>query len=272
MADILKRGLAPITDAAWAEIDRQAKTILKGNLSARAVVDMDGPHDWSLAAVNLGGVEPGKGELVKGVAWSTRKVLPLIEVTASFTLSAGDLDNLSRGGKTPELAPVVAAAQKIALCEEAAVYLGFKPAGIGGMLAETGNKAVTLPADADGFVKAVETGIHQIQSNGIGGPFDLVLGRAPYQTLAIGSEKGYPLKNRIQDLLGGGAIRWSPALVGGALVSRRGGDFELTVGQDFSIGYTGQNGDQVSFMLTESFTFRVLEPAAAVELKTAAKR
>jgi uncharacterized linocin/CFP29 family protein len=272
MTDMLKRGLAPITDAAWAEIDQQATTILKGNLSARAVVDMDGPHGWGLGAVNLGGVAPGKGELVKGVSWTMRKVLPLIEITAPFALSAGDLDNIARGGKTPELAPVVAAAQKAALCEEKAVYLGFEPAGIGGILADTENAAVTLPADADGFVKAVETGIHQIQSNGIGGPFDLVLGRAPYQALAVGSEKGYPLKNRVQDLLGGGAIRWSPALAGGALVSKRGGDFELTLGQDFSIGYTGQSGDTVSFMLTESFTFRALEPAAAVELKAAARR
>jgi uncharacterized linocin/CFP29 family protein len=51
------------------------------------------------------------------------------------------------------------------------------------------------------------------------------------------------------------------------VVARRGGDFELTVGQDWSIGYKGHDKENVDLYLTESFTFRVLEPAAACELK-----
>lgn len=51
------------------------------------------------------------------------------------------------------------------------------------------------------------------------------------------------------------------------MISRRGGDFLLTIGQDFSIGYTSHNKDTVELYLTESMTFQVLEPAAAVEFK-----
>jgi hypothetical protein len=36
------------------------------------------------------------------------------------------------------------------------------------------------------------------------------------------------------------------------------------LGQDFSVGYASHDRDKVELYLTESFTFRVLEPAAAV--------
>jgi uncharacterized linocin/CFP29 family protein len=44
----------------------------------------------------------------------------------------------------------------------------------------------------------------------------------------------------------------------------RGGDFELTCGQDFALGYNGYDGASVEFYLEESITFRVLQPEAAV--------
>jgi uncharacterized linocin/CFP29 family protein len=46
----------------------------------------------------------------------------------------------------------------------------------------------------------------------------------------------------------------------------RGGDFELSVGQDFSIGYLDHTATTVSLYLQESMTFRVLSPEAAVPL------
>ncbi|HPC23846.1 MAG TPA: family 1 encapsulin nanocompartment shell protein, partial [Phycisphaerae bacterium] len=64
-----------------------------------------------------------------------------------------------------------------------------------------------------------------------------------------------------------GDILWSPALDGGLLLSKRGGDFEMTVGQDIVIGYAHHDRYKVELYLTESFTFRVLEPLAAVALR-----
>jgi uncharacterized linocin/CFP29 family protein len=48
------------------------------------------------------------------------------------------------------------------------------------------------------------------------------------------------------------------------VASQRGGDFELTVGEDFSLGYLEHSGAAVRLYLQESFTFRVLSPEAAV--------
>ncbi|MFH1740568.1 MAG: family 1 encapsulin nanocompartment shell protein, partial [bacterium] len=106
-----------------------------------------------------------------------------------------------------------------------------------------------------------------LQLSGIGGPYDLVLGTAPYHALNQQSTRGgYPLKRFIVDMLQGQII-WSPVLESGVLLSKRGGDFELIVGQDISIGYAAHSRKNVELYLTESLTFRVLEPAASVELK-----
>ncbi|MGH8741657.1 MAG: encapsulin, partial [Burkholderiales bacterium] len=68
-----------------------------------------------------------------------------------------------------------------------------------------------------------------------------------------------------------GPIVWAPAIDGAAVLSLRGGDFELTVGADFSIAYLEHSASSVRLGLQESFTFRVLSPEAVVPLSYAAK-
>jgi uncharacterized linocin/CFP29 family protein len=63
-----------------------------------------------------------------------------------------------------------------------------------------------------------------------------------------------------------GPIVWAPALQGALVLSMRGGDFELVVGQDVSVGYLDHDRNRVSLYLEESFTFRLLSPEAAVPL------
>lgn len=267
MSSLLKRELAPISAAVWDMIDEEAARILKGNLSARRFVDFDGPHGLAAAAVNLGTVKPISAQVVKGVTWGAREVLPLVEIKAEFSLSLADLEQVERGGATPDLAPVVAAAQDAAFFEEKAIYFGLPQVGGQGVLADSKHKPVTLPKNSPGYPAAVEAAVYAIQQEGIGGPYYLILGDDPYQTLAIGDSHGYPLRKRVADLLYGGPIHWSPVIEGGAVISGRGGDYELTVGQDYAIGYSGCDGDTVKLFLSASFAFRVLEPAAAVALK-----
>ena len=85
------------------------------------------------------------------------------------------------------------------------------------------------------------------------------------QVLAA-AEDGYPLAKRLTEQVLDGPLVRAPAIEGGVLLSVRGGDYELTVGQDLSIGYAAHDPTTVELYLTESFTFRVLEAAAAVRL------
>jgi uncharacterized linocin/CFP29 family protein len=53
MNDLL-RGLAPISAAAWAEIEAEAKRALKQMLVARKLVDFRGLLGWDVSALGLG--------------------------------------------------------------------------------------------------------------------------------------------------------------------------------------------------------------------------
>ncbi|MBI1753524.1 MAG: bacteriocin family protein [Acidobacteria bacterium] len=266
MADLLRREMAPIVDEAWKEIELQSSRILKGNLSARKVVDFLGPYGWKHAAINLGRLEIGPESATDGVAWGLHKVLPLVEIRVPFTLGIWELDDVARGAKNPDLESLKAAARKAALFEESALYWGFEEAGIQGLLQSSSHPPVSLSPDRGRLTESVELALLAIQEAEIGGPYALVLGSEPYKWLMAGESNSYPLRKRIEALITGG-IHWSPVLEGGAVLSRRGGDFEMSVGQDLAIGYKIHQAREVELYFTESFTFRVLEPAAAVALK-----
>jgi uncharacterized linocin/CFP29 family protein len=53
------------------------------------------------------------------------------------------------------------------------------------------------------------------------------------------------------------------------VLTTRGGDFELHIGQDISIGYLSHNDDAVRLYLQETFTFLPLTAEAAVVLAPA---
>jgi uncharacterized linocin/CFP29 family protein len=77
--------------------------------------------------------------------------------------------------------------------------------------------------------------------------------------------EGYPLTKQVEAIVDRPMIR-AVALEAAVVLSLRGGDYELWIGQDLSIGYAHHDKKDVELYLTESFTFRVLEPGAAVPL------
>ncbi len=265
MPDILRRQHAPIADAAWSELDEAAGDILRGMLTGRKIVDFSGPHGWEFASVNLGQVELAKKN-AEGVGWGVRQVQPLIEYRIPFTLKQWEIDDLVRGKKDVDLDALEQAAQKAARMEDTAVFQGFKEGGIQGLSEAKAHKSIKLPTNAEQYVSAVAKGVQAIFEAGVGGPFALVLGTDPYFTLMQSAKTGYPAHRSVRDVLDGGPILRTPVLKGGLLVSTRGGDFELTVGKDLSIGYSSHDSEALHFVLTESFTFRILEPKAVVNL------
>ena len=76
---------------------------------------------------------------------------------------------------------------------------------------------------------------------------------------------GYPVLEHLR-LIAGGPVLWAPAVDGAVVMSTRGDDYELTVGQDAAIGYAEHDNGRVHLYLEESFTFQVLTPEAAVHL------
>ena len=93
----LRREQAPISAGAWEEIDAEATRTLQMNLAARRLMDFRGPLGWETSAVNLGRVEALKAVPHEGVTAVQRRVLPLVELRADFTLSRTELANVDRG-------------------------------------------------------------------------------------------------------------------------------------------------------------------------------
>jgi uncharacterized linocin/CFP29 family protein len=266
----LHRELAPITEEAWSAIDNEAKERLSTFLAARKLVDFSGPHGWTHASVNLGRVTALSSSPAAGVAAAAREVQPLVELRTELTLPRAVIDSIARGAPDPDLDPVVDAARRMAFAEDNLVFNGFGAGGVKGLAQASPHAALAMPSDFDRFPTAVAQAIGVLREAGVGGPYALALGPDPYTSLTETSYGGYPVLNHVRLLLEGPLV-WAPAVECAVVLSMRGGDFELTSGEDLSIGYLTHDAGAVRLFLEESLTFRVLAPEAAVNITAAAR-
>lgn len=265
--DLLKRELAPITGEAWEQIDDEARRVLKLHLAGRKLVDFSGPHGWHLGAVNTGRLKQIESTPPEKVAHAIRDVKPLIELRSSFTLQTLELDYAARGADDLDLDPVIAAAERIARAEDSAIFRGFSAGGITGIIEASPHAPVEVKSPSE-WPRAVSRAKEALRLSGVNGPYALAAGPAAYAELTSEGDDGYPLRKRLEESIAEGSLVWAPALEEGAvLLSTRGGDYELTVGQDLSVGYSSHTKVEVELFITESFTFRVLENKAAVLLR-----
>jgi len=262
--DLLKRRLAPILPEAWELIDEEAKRVLELHLAGRKLVDFNGPFGWKYAAVNTGHLALLGDKPSDDVNLGLRRVQPLVEMRVPIKLDIMQLDTVARGAEDPDLSPVVSAAQRTAVVEDDAIFNGLERAGIQGILPSSPHETVRLPAEVRELPKALLDAKEILRKAGIGGPYAVVLDADLHEKVYAAAEDGRPLAKRIEQTVA--PIVRAAAIRGAALMSVRGGDYELTVGQDLSIGYAYHSKHEVELYLTESFTFRVLEPAAAVRL------
>ena len=97
------------------------------------------------------------------------------------------------------------------------------------------------------------------------GPYSLLLSADAWTAVSETSDHGYPVLEHLRRLLDGDII-WAPAIDGALLLSCRGGDYELRLGQDLSIGYLSHDADSVELYFTESFTFAAYTTEASVPI------
>ncbi len=265
----LHRHLAPISDEAWEQIEQEASRTLKRHLSARHVVDVVGPQGFDVSSVGTGHLKPiaSPGE---GVQTRQREVMPFVELRVPFQLTREAIDDVARGSEDSDWWPVKEAAQKIAFAEERAVYEGYAAAGIQGMREGASNPPLTLPASMKAYPDVVAKAVSALKLAGCNGPYAVILGADAYTAASGGSDDGYSVFHHVEWEVDGG-IFWAPAIQGGFVVTTRGGDFELDLGQDFSIGYLSHSSTTVELYLQETFTFRIRTSEAAVALSPLAK-
>lgn len=259
----LHRELAPISDAAWEDLEAEARRTFTRHVAGRRVVDVVGPTGESLAAVGTGKVSP-VAPPADGVRAQVRLAQPLVELRVPFTVDRQSVDDVERGRKDPDWQPVKDAAKQIAFAEDRAIFEGFAAAGIEGVRAGISNESVALPTEIRDYPTAVTQALTELRLAGVDGPIALLLSADLYTAVTETSDHGYPIREHLARVVDD--IIWAPAIDGAFLLSTRGGDYELHLGQDLSIGYLSHDAASVQLYFQESLTFIVQTSEAGVAL------
>jgi uncharacterized linocin/CFP29 family protein len=260
----LYRELAPVSAAAWDQIEDEAKRTFALHAAARKAVDVTGPDGLGLAGIGTGhatAIEP-PGD---GITAALRDWRPVVELRVPFTLSREEIDSVERGALDADWQPVKDAAKKIAFAEDRAVFDGYAAARVSGIRPAASNPSLVLPGEPRDYPDLVSKALSELRLAGVAGPYSLLLSADAYTAVSETSDHGYPILEHLRRLLDGDII-WAPAIEGAVLLSCRGGDYELRIGQDLSIGYLDHDADSVRLYFTESFTFAAYTSEASVAI------
>jgi uncharacterized linocin/CFP29 family protein len=260
----LYRELAPVSAAAWASIEEEAKRTFALHCAGRKVVDVTGPDGATLAGAGTGQLTaidpPGDGVIAGLRAWR-----PVVQLRVPFTLERAAIDSVERGALDADWQPVKDAARKIAFAEDRAIVDGYAAAQITGVREASSNTPLTLPADVRDYPDVVTKAVSALRLAGVAGPYSLLLSAEAYTAVSETSDHGYPIHEHIDRVIDGDII-WAPAISGALLLSARGGDFELRLGEDLAIGYLSHDGDHVKLYFQESLSFAVYTTEASVSI------
>ena len=198
----LHRELAPISAAAWADLEAEARRTFKRNVAARRIVDVPDPAGSELAAVATGHLDP-VAPPADGVTARTRRSQPVVELRVPFTVDRGQVDDVERGAKDADWQPVKDAARRLAFAEDHAIFEGYPAAGIAGIRAESSNPGLTLPAEVRDYPDIVSQAISALRLAGVDGAYSLALSAAAYTAVSETSDHGYPIHEHLARLLDG---------------------------------------------------------------------
>jgi uncharacterized linocin/CFP29 family protein len=258
------RELAPISDAAWSQIEEETSRTIKRYLAGRRVVDVQGPSGVATSAIGTGHVRnvaaPGDGILAR-----QREAKALVELRVPFELDRQQIDDVERGADDSDWQPAKDAARLLAFAEDRAIFEGYAAGGISGIREGTSNPVMPLPADIRGYPDAIAQALSQLRLVGVNGPYSVLLSADAYTGLSETSDHGYPVLEHVKRLVDGQII-WAPAISGAFVLTTRGGDFGLYIGEDVSIGYLSHDDETVRLYLEETFTFLLLTTEASVAL------
>ena len=166
-----------------------------------------------------------------------RLLLPLVELRSAFALARSELDAAERGATDLDLDPVIDAAGPAALAEDGSYSTASATPESAASPSTSPHEVIPITDDYDRYPEHVAKAVAALRAADIAGPYAdrsrlTVLHRRDRDLRT----RGYPVIEHLRQILGGPVV-WAPAVEGAMVLSQRGGDFELTVGEDFSIGY-----------------------------------
>ena len=259
----LRRNAAPLSQKAWKEIDDIALSMFKQTVVARRIVDFNGPRGWDHIGTQSGTFKAAPAPKIAGkVKYSIPDVMLLTELRANFTVSWADIDIFERVGPALESKTIEEAARDMAMAEDALVLYGSD--GTPGLLSpkETPRVKTSDWSQPGRLVADMLAAVEQLDTLSVKGPYEAVLSPHHYYAYLRQTGEGgvYPAAKQLGIVIA--KVYSSPAIEGAALFSARGGDFMITVGGDFTVGYRAHDDKSVHLFAVETIAAQVLTPEA----------
>ena len=194
----LYRDLAPVTEAAWEEIELEATRTFKRHIAGRRVVDVSEPGGPVTAAVSTGRLARRRASPTDGVVAHLRASKPLVRLRVPFTLSRYEIDDVERGANDSDWDPVKEAAKKLAFVEDRTIFEGYAAASIEGIRSASSNKSLTLPEDPREIPDAITQALSELRLAGVDGPYSVLLSADVYTKVSETTEHGYPIREHLE--------------------------------------------------------------------------
>jgi len=259
----LRRSAAPLSGKVWKEIDDIAGTMFKQTIVARRIADFDGPRGWNHVATQLGTFRSAQAPRSSGkVRFSIPDVLLLTELRADFQLPWADIDIFERVGPRLESKSIENAAKEIGLAEDALIFFGSSTGP--GLVTDKDTPRIALSdwSMPGRVVTDLLGAVQRLDTLGVKGPYEAVLSSQHYYSYLRQTGDGgvYPAAKQLGIVIE--KVHHSPVIDGAVLFSTRGGDFLITVGGDFTVGYRWHDETAVHLFCVETIAAQLLTPEA----------
>ena len=258
----LNRETSPISAAVWSQIDGVFAPMLSQRLKLRSAVGFS-PVPFETDAIPTGNLKPLSAS--NGVELSVREPVRMIELRYEFDLPKSVVEAFKRDKPDFDDTVFKKASNHFSAAENALILEGVKEAGIEGILKNIPRKPIHAK-NTKGLVDAVASMMATFGGDFVEGPYKLVLSTATLIKMVGESEGGVSIKSRIENLLGANFFVVCEGIGDDKILalSQRGGDFAFYNALDVSLGYAGEKEGSYTLFLTESCTFRIVTPEAAL--------
>jgi len=262
---VLNRKDAPFADKVWEKIDQAVVGAAKSQLSARRLLQIEGPYGLGIKSIP-GADKPVEAKgLVEGATLASSAETPLVVVQSSFKLAARDVVAFEQTGLPFDLGVVARAAIACARQEDALLYNGVKSLGLDGLLGLKGALSSKLKnwKEVGSAVEDVIQAVTRLDDAGFHGPYALALAPALYNLLYRRYPQGYGTElEHLKVIASEGVVKAQGINAGGVLLASGPQYATIVLGQDLMAGYVGPEDGNLLFTVLETIALRCVEPAA----------
>jgi uncharacterized linocin/CFP29 family protein len=260
----LQRSDAPFDPKVWDQLDRTIVGTAKSRLTARKLLNVDGPYGIGLKMVPTEDVP-----LTENMSLVASGNIPLVNIQSEFNLAIRDIAAFEQRNIPLPLVPVVESALEVADLEDDILLNGSKHVGAPGLMTAPSISSYKLGdwsqlgSPVEDIIKAVTI----LDDSGFHGPYSLALSPQLYNLLY----RHYAQSELTQlehagQIVTDGIIKSSAIKDGGVLIASGAWFANIVIGQDMMAGFIGPELGSYKFSLTESIALRIVEPHAICSL------